>query len=251
MNKSNYIYLYNGSFISLLNLIKILFQKKIIPQNIKDEDYQSTLLEETFMIKNREDEKVIAEINKYFSSRILKTIYYLYLTNYEDKELLIYYFLLYARQYKNKIYYMRNLKIVTKTLKLEQYVSRENHKFKGILRFKELGNGILYAEMNPENNIIFLLVKHFQRRLKEEAFIIKDVRRGILGVYDKKEAYFVDSRDFVMKEINYSSKEEQIQEMWKDFYKTIGIKERKNDRCRRNFMPKKYWKYIIEVSDEK
>ena len=37
---------------------------------------------------------------------------------------------------------------------------------------------------------------------------------------------------------------------WKDFYKTIGIKERKNDRCRMNFMPKKYWKYILEMSDE-
>ena len=37
--------------------------------------------------------------------------------------------------------------------------------------------------------------------------------------------------------------------MWKTFYNTIGIEERKNNRCRMNFMPKKYWKYILEVGD--
>ena len=45
-------------------------------------------------------------------------------------------------------------------------------------------------------------------------------------------------------------KTDEIEDLWKSFYNTIGIKERKNDRCRMNFMPKKYWKYILEVSDE-
>ena len=43
--------------------------------------------------------------------------------------------------------------------------------------------------------------------------------------------------------------EKEIQELWKTFYKTVAIKERKNERCRMNFMPKKYWKYIIELED--
>ena len=47
-----------------------------------------------------------------------------------------------------------------------------------------------------------------------------------------------------------SSNEKEIEKLWKIFYKTIGIKERKNDRCRQNFMPKKYWKYITEVREE-
>ena len=37
---------------------------------------------------------------------------------------------------------------------------------------------------------------------------------------------------------------------WQTFYNTIGIKERKNSRCQMNFMPKKYWPYIIEMSGE-
>ena len=34
-----------------------------------------------------------------------------------------------------------------------------------------------------------------------------------------------------------------------NIFKTIGIESRKNRRCQMNFMPKKYWKYIIEMED--
>ena len=56
---------------------------------------------------------------------------------------------------------MRKFDSINKALKIDQYVRRENHKFKGFVRFKELKNGILYAEISPENNIIFILAKHF------------------------------------------------------------------------------------------
>ena len=32
------------------------------------------------------------------------------------------------------------------------------------------------------------------------------------------------------------------------FFKTISIKERKNPRCQMQFMPKKYWKNLLEVN---
>lgn len=247
MNRSKYIYIYNGSFINLLNLIKKLISKKIIPLNIKDEYYQANLFEDTFKEEISDDEKVIEEIVNYFSRNILGTIYYIFLSNDKDKEIIIYYFILYSLKYKNKVYYMRNLEIVNRALKIEKYVRNENHKFKGFVRFKELDNNVLWAEIAPENNIIFLLGKHFQRRLKNEYFAIKDVKRNILCVYDKINCYLLE--DNINFNVKFSSSEKDIQNMWKDFYKTIGIKERKNDRCRRNFMPKKYWKYIIEVSE--
>ena len=50
--------------------------------------------------------------------------------------------------------------------------------------------------------------------------------------------------------LNLSEEEKEMESLWKVFYKTIGIDARRNDRCRRNFMPKKYWKYILEVEDE-
>ena len=144
---------------------------------------------------------------------------------------------------------MRNIKSVNEGLKISKYVSRENHKFKGFLRFVELKNKVLYAEFSPSNNIIFLLSKHFKKRLSNEYWVIKDVGRNIISIYNKKDFYILDGNNFKLTVNDKSDLEEDIENMWKEFYKVIGIKERKNDRCRMNFMPKKYWKYITEVKD--
>ena len=153
-----------------------------------------------------------------------------------------------AKYYKNTILGRRNLNCVRETLKIIKYVKQENHKYKGFTRFKELNGGILYAEIEPNNNIIFLLSKHFKNRLKNEYWIIKDVRRNLFSIYDKNS--FKILNDIYLKDINFSNDEKDTQNMWKTFYNTIGIKERKNDRCRMNFMPKRYWKYILEMDDE-
>ena len=62
---------------------------------------------------------------------------------------------------------MRNLRCVSEALRIKEKVAREAHKFKGFLRFKELKSESLYAEINPDNDILFILAKHFQKRLKE------------------------------------------------------------------------------------
>lgn len=104
--------------------------------------------------------------------------------------------------------------------------------------------------MAPENDILFLVSLHFEKRLKEEFWVIKDANRKILSIYDKKKFVIVKEEEFQLQNLKESKEEKNIKILWKTFYKTIGIKERKNDRCRRNFMPKKYWKYITEVSEE-
>ena len=73
---------------------------------------------------------------------------------------------------------------------------------------------------------------------------------NIISIYNKKDFYILDGDKFKLTVNDKSDLEEDIENMWKEFYKVIGIKERKNERCRMNFMPKKYWKYITEVRDE-
>jgi len=248
MKLDNNIYIYKNNFISLINLIIFLIKNKIKPLNIKDEFYRPSLLDNLINLKI-EDNK-INEIIKIIGKENFKIMYYVYLSTDENKELIIYYYFLNSIKYKEKTKYMRNLKCVSNSLKINNYVKRENHKFKGFTRFKELDNKVLYAEINPENNIIGLLSHHFKERLKNNYWIIKDVKRNIISLYDKKDFYIKDGKEIELVDIKESSEEEQILMLWKDFYKTIGISSRKNDRCRMNFMPKKYWEYIVEVKDE-
>ncbi len=249
MIKSNYIYLYNNDFVSLLNLIVYLFEKRLIPINIKNIYYQANLFEMSIKLDILSNENIVKKIIDKLGVRIFNTLYYIYISNYENKELVLYYFFINSIKYKNKVFYLRNKKSVEKTLELSKKVSHELHKYKGFLRFEELSNNIFLAYIEPENDILFLLSKHFKDRLKNEYWIIKDVKRGIYSVYNKNDFFIVSENDFNLLDKKNSEAEKNIQKLWKSFYKTIGIKERKNDRCRMNFMPKKYWKYITEMSE--
>ena len=235
----NRVFLYDGTFANLLSLIKYLIDNNIKPDNIYSKDYQSISLF---------DELIDLKINtKYIhlDKEILSIIYKVFLSVEVNKELIIYYFILNSFKYKD-IILRRNLKCVVRALNISKYVSRENHKFKGFTRFKDY-NTFLYADINPTNNILPLLMNHFSKRLQNEYFIIKDVNRNILGIYDKNKYYLVDDNKY---KISLSKGNDNITDLWKVFFSSIAIKERTNLRNQMNLMPKKYWKYIIEMSDK-
>lgn len=244
------VYLYDGDFISLLNLIKYLLKNEFKPSNIKPLNYSSSLFEQTIYIDVENNDLIIEKMIGAFGDYVVRSMYYVFLSCEGNKEMIIFDFICYAIKYRKKIMYYRNIDCVSKVLKISNYVMHECHKMKGFLRFKELENKILYAEMEPTNDILFLVSCHFSKRLKNEYWIIKDNKRRILSIYDKSNFLIVSEDEFQLNTTKISDVETNIQSLWKTFYKTIGIAERKNDRCRRNFMPKKYWKYIIEVREE-
>ena len=235
----NRVFLYDKTFPNLLSLIKYLIDNKIKPDNICKEDYTNiSLFDEPINLKIK---------NKYVSlnKEVLNIVYKVFLSNDLNKELIIYYFILNSYKYKD-ILLRRNLKCVVKALDISKYVSRETHRFKGFTRFKDYGT-FLYADINPTNNILPLLMNHFNKRLQNEYFIIKDVNRNLLGIYDKNKYYLVDGNNY---KVNISKENDNITDLWKVFFSSIAIKERTNLRNQMNLMPKKYWKYIIEMSDK-
>ncbi|MBO5095418.1 MAG: TIGR03915 family putative DNA repair protein [Bacilli bacterium] len=241
------VYIYDGSFKSLIILIITLLKNNIKPNNIKKDGYNVNIFEELIYLEINEKINIYKTIHHF---EILKTCFNVYLSLEENKELIIFYFLLNYKKYKEKVIYLRNLKCVSETLRISNYVKHEAHRFKGFVRFKELDNKVLYAEIEPDNNILPLIKEHFEKRLSKELWIIKDTKRNLLCIYDKKQSYLVSEDEFKLLNLNLSKTEKEIEILWQEFYKTIGIKERKNERCRMNFMPKKYWKNILEVSDE-
>ena len=243
------IYIYN-SFYDLLDLISKLIKNNIKPDNIKHINHSPTLFDNLIKLDLKNDESIINNtINKigYINFNI---IYKVFLSDYDNKELIMYYYYKNSLKYKENTFYMRNLKCVSTSLKITKNVSSETHKLKGFLRFIELKNNILYATIEPTNNVLELLSIHFKKRLKNEYWIIEDKKRNIISLYDKKDYIIIDSNDFKISTNELSNNELDIENLWINFYKTIGIKSRKNEKCRMNFMPKKYWKYIIEMSDE-
>lgn len=243
-------YIYNDTFISLISLIYTLIKTNIIPDNIKSEkEYQKNLLDEPVYLNISNEKEIIDKIKNMISKFILSRIYYVYLSDNNNKELIIYDFLKNTLKYGNTTINRRNIDSVNDVINISNYVSRENHRMKGFLRFKEMKN-FYYAEITPTNNIIYLLIHHFQKRLVNEYWIIKDTKRNIYAVYDKQEVKILNDQDIIKLNLDFSSKEMKIENLWKSFFETIGIKQRENRRNQRNFMPKKYWKNMIEMEDK-
>lgn len=244
------VYTYDGSFDGLLELITFLIEEKRKPENIKPENYEPNLLESVVNLNLTPRENLKEIWQKKIGREAFHVAYYVFLSIDKRKELILFYYFLNALKYQNKITYMRNLNCVNHALKISGHVSHEIHKLKGFLRFKETKNHFLYAEVEPTNDILYFLAQHFKERLKKENFLIVDKKRKKLCLYDTKKIYFLKEEDIITLNLELEKEEESIEDLWKTFFKTIAIKERQNKTCQRNFMPKKYWKYIIEMESE-
>ncbi|NPV39004.1 MAG: DUF4130 domain-containing protein [Brevinematales bacterium] len=135
--------------------------------------------------------------------------------------------------------------IVHKVMRIRRAYFFEVHRFQGLVRFREIG-GWLYGPIEPTYHILPYLWGHFRRRLPQERWILHDVRRDVAVLFDKEIHW---ASGFVLQDTLSrleSEKEKEIQALWKSFYQSIAIPERKNPRQQRQMMPKKYWKYLVE-----
>lgn len=246
---SDKVYTYDSSIEGLFTIIYRCINFKEVPKKIINEaDYEINLLEEPIFIEtNLNDSQIIFKKLSSISDFTLYTTFTSFLSNKLDKDLIILKYILKAFKYGTQINSMRNKDYVINMRNLHRQVKNEAHRLKGFLRFSELSNKILYAEIEPENNIIEFLAEHFSKRLAKEYWIIHDLKRNLIAVYNDKNiiyenAHILNKEKFLIND--------EYEELWKNYFKIIGIKERRNRRCQLNFMPKKYWKHMVEMKDE-
>lgn len=122
-------------------------------------------------------------------------------------------------------------------------VLHEVHKFKGFIRFSKLENGIYYAKYEPDNDITQLIMPHFKARFKNMQFIIHDLKHDVIGAYSNGKSKIVN------KQINALSVNDEFATLFKTYYNSIFIKERKNERTMLGFMPKRYHKNLPEKNE--
>ena len=85
-------------------------------------------------------------------------------------------------------------------------------------------------------------------RFKNDPFIIRDVRRNKAMISYQKHWYISTFDDSMVPAL--SGEETEYRRLWKTFFDNIAIKERKNSRCQRQFMPQRYWKHLTEMTQQ-
>ena len=246
----NKTYLYDGTFYGLLTIVFDSYIHKTLPQKIYNKDtYIYNFLDKTIEITTDFDksQRVFNGIEKNIGYKALYNRYYAFLSNQENKEIYILKYLCDGFDIGPKINDNLTTSYVFKTINMRKRALAECHKFKGLLRFQEISDNLCYASIHPDNNILEPLGHHFINRLSSINFIIHDKNRNICFVYNNKNYKIINGTYINIPE--FTENEKMYQELWKMFFKTISIKERKNPRCQMQFMPKKYWKDLIEEPD--
>ena len=125
-----------------------------------------------------------------------------------------------------------------------QRVTGEIHRLKGLLRFRALADGSLYAPVAPDANTVVCLAGHFQARLPNERWLIHDTRRGLAVWWD---GHRLDTGELAATAAPpVTAAEAAIQEWWRGYYAAIAIPERRNPALQRRCMPRRYWRWLIE-----
>jgi len=123
-------------------------------------------------------------------------------------------------------------------------VQHEIHRMRGLLRFSP-ENDAYISRCAPDHFILPALGEYFCARFGETAWVIIDEKRGLclnrLYAQDAKILFFDECPSVA----NRSG--DEWEELWRHYHKTINNESRKNPSLQRQFMPKRYWKYLNEV----
>lgn len=134
-------------------------------------------------------------------------------------------------------------------------VSRERHRMKAFIRFKKAADGLFYAIIAPDFNVIPLIQKHFQDRYADQTWLIYDEKRryGIFYDLNSVQSVTLSMNEFKGSVDNqlpilqlHDEKEELYDLLWKDYFQTTNIQERKNTKLHFQHVPKRYWRYLNE-----
>lgn len=244
-------YLYDGSFEGILTCIWHHYYTDKAAGIYKKEEYQPSMLQGYMEVVTEEDKatKVYDAIEKKISSYALRCIYRAYLSCDPDKENKILKYVLLGFRAGRKTGSLHGNPVVHDIDALVKKVGFEQERMLEFVRFEVMeadsGQQVLYAEIEPDNDVLELAAGHFAERFSHDPLVIRDIGRNKAIVAYERHWYVTTMEQRPAAET--AADELEFQHLWQTYFDNIAIKERINPRCQRNFMPVRYWKHLTEM----
>ncbi len=226
---------------------------RIQVQNPDESNYNMELFTEYIYVKDSAEkaEKVAKAIKEKISLEAFDMVCHAVFSDDLQKGDKIYRFLILGFTMGSKVVSCLSKDAVLNIFNLNRNVFNESHHFLGFLRFKEIKNHILLSKINPKNDILRLIAPHFSDRLNTENFVIYDERRKTAVIHRSGFSWiYVSGNDFNLDKFEeLSEREEEFQLLWKTFFDSIAIEERKNDKLQKNNLPLRFRSNMLEFTD--
>lgn len=248
-------YRYDGTFPGLLSVIFEIYASKNQPESI-ERIYKSArgLFLNTVYVQTEEShsKRVLAGLERKLSAIAIKNLYKSMLTELNGAEMHIYGMIKHTFSSTKNIESDYRNQHVSEVNKLAKKVNKEVHRMHAFVRFQKTVDDIYVATITPDFDVIPLIGTHFEHRYKDQDWLIYDIKRDYGLYYDQKKVIVVqldnmplDSKRRLSRSV-LSEKEDTFEKLWKQYYQSTNIPERKNLKLHLQHVPKRYWKYLPE-----
>lgn len=245
------ILIYDGSFEGLLCSIFRIYEQKIpVFKIVKKDEPPTDLFADTITIYTDEvkAQRVWAGILRKAGKVSIERILLAFLSEIKGEEHTIIRYVQYLIDSKKNIEDHLSHPVVQRLQDVVRMVHRERHRMKAFVRFQLLTDGIYYAGIEPDFNVLPLIREHFTHRYADQQWIIYDLRRNYGLYYDLKTVTEMELENAPkVNSANIFQEEELLyQELWKKYFKHTNIESRKNTALHIRHVPKRYWKLLTE-----
>ena len=251
------VYIFDGTFEGLLTSIFEFYERKPGKVQLVSASYfQPMLLEETLEIISDEAKakRVWAGMKKKVNADWQFRFYKTFLSETPESFQHLFDFACYVFDNPSGVEQNYGHESVMAISKMDRSVNREAHRMKAFIRFQETSDGVFYAPIEPDYNVLPLISSFFKNRYADQKWIIYDLKRNYGLFYDleKVEEIKLEYQPIV-KTSPMSLPGEVLQEkqelyalLWNDYFKSTNIPARKNMKLHIQHVPKRYWKYLTE-----
>lgn len=241
--------IFDGSFDGLLTAIFEAYTLRPMPAEIVEPDSQQHL---GVVYRNvRTDAAKAARVRRGIRTQMGGEAYdnawKAFLSQHPERGTFIYRYVRLGFQIKQQLVRSLTDERVITVNKLASLVAREASHLLQFIRLGETETGVYYSEITPTYPVLPLIMPHFVHRLNTQAFVIYDKTHKQAGLYNGRQWVLTDADN--AQPPAYTAEERQYRQLWKTFYDTVAITERINPKLRQQFMPKKYWRNMVEMTE--
>jgi len=249
------VLVYDGSFEGFLSAVFKVYEEKLAQVDIQREGaVQSSFFGdvETIITNKTHADRVWNGLKKKLTTYGRNQLYYSFLSELDSVENILLDYIQQVFATTGNIEKDFSNLTVLKLSKITKSVGREKHRMEAFVRFKLTKDGLYFANVAPDFNVLPLIAKHFKSRYADQKWVIYDIRRkyGLHYNLTQVETIVMDfpkEFDFTKTSEDFFAEEElQFQELWQNYFKSTNIESRKNMLLHVRHVPKRYWKYLSE-----
>lgn len=245
-------FVFDGSFEGLLTALYEYYDRK--PEHatlVSERDYMPSLLDEVCTVSTDADKA--ARVWKGLQSKIGKDGQLRFYMAYLSEQAQAFEALFRMGRYvfdqpKGAVWNFGHPDVLAVS-RIAKSVSRERHRMKAFVRFQELSDGMFYARVAPDFNVLPLISEFFKNRYASQRWLIYDTRRHYGIYYDLNTVAHValepEAEQPVSNSLMHDS-EPLYALLWADYFKSTNIPARKNTKLHLRHVPKRYWAFLTE-----